>query len=482
MNRAIALLLAASTLAGCAVGPRYASPAPPARATAAFQSAPQGPTSIDPSSPVWWRLYQDPVLDRLVEQALAENLDLKVAASNLDYAEGLVSEARSDLLPSTTLSAGAAYGRSATANQAAIAAGQSHAKAGWGYTTGFSAAYQVDLFGQVRRAIEAARANAGSAQAAEDAVRVTVAAETTSAYAQACGYGAQAAVARRSLAAAQDTLDISRRQREAGAISDFDLARAEAALEQARAVVPPLDGQRRTALLELAALLGKTPSEIPPEAAACTAPPQLAQPLPTGDGAALLRRRPDVRQAERTLASDTAKIGVAVAEFYPSVSLGGSITDAAASVGGLRAPGSISYSLGPLVTWSFPNIALARAHVIEARAQASGALASFDSTVLQALKETEQALTTYGAELDHHAALKAAAAKSDEALRLARIQYEAGSISMLDLLTAQTTALGADQALAASDQQVALDQVAVFQALGGGWEQAPAVKALKIGG
>ncbi|QUD88075.1 efflux transporter outer membrane subunit [Phenylobacterium montanum] len=481
MRRPLFLLLAAAGLAGCAVGPRYATPQTPAPAAGSFSSAPAVVTSGDATSPTWWRLYQDPVLDRLVEQALAENLDLKVAAANLDYAEGLVSETRSNLLPSTTLDAGAAYGRSAAANQAAIAAGKSHAKAGWGYSTGFSAAYQVDLFGQVRRAIEAARANAGAAQAAEDAVRVTVAAEATSAYAQACGFAAQAAVARRSLAAAQETFDISRRQREAGAISDFDLARAEAALEQARAAIAPLDGQRRTALLELAALLGKTPSEIPAEAAACVAPPQLAQPLPTGDGATLLRRRPDVRQAERVLASDTARIGVAVAEFYPSVSLGGSIADAAGSVGGLRRPGSISYSLGPLVTWSFPNIALARAHVIEARAQASGALASFDSTVLQALKETEQALTAYGAELDRHGALKAAAARSDEALRLARIQYEAGTISMLDLLTAQATALGADQALAASDQQLALDQVAVFQALGGGWEQAPKVTALKVG-
>jgi outer membrane protein TolC len=243
-----------------------------------------------------------------------------------------------------------------------------------------------------------------------------------------------------------------------------------------------LDGQRRSALLELTALLGKAPSEIPADAAACSAPPQLSQPLPVGDGAALLRRRPDVRQAERTLASDTARIGVATAEFYPSVSLGGSIVDAGASLNAMKQPGSISYSLGPLVTWSFPNITLARAHLIEARAQASGAIASFDSTVLQALKETEQALTSYGAELDHHTALKAAAAQSEEALRLARVQYQAGSISLLDLLVAQTTALNANQALSASEQQIALDQVAVFQALGGGWEQAPAVKPPKVPG
>ena len=482
MKRLIPILLAGTALAGCAVGPRYQAPVTPANGSGPFASAPSGPTSAEASSPTWWRLYDDPVLDHLVEQALTENSDLKAAAANLAYAEALVGEARSNQLPSTTLTAGPQYGRSAAANAQAIAAGKSHAPSAWTFSTGFGAAYQVDLFGQIRRGIEAAKANAGAAQAAEDAVRVTVASETASAYAQACGFAAQAAVARSSLAAAQDTFDITQRQRQAGAVSDFDLARAAAALEQARAAVPVLDGQRRVALLELTALLGRTPSEIPPEAAACQAIPRLSQPVPVGDGAALLRRRPDVRQAERALASETAKIGVAVAEYYPNVSLGGSIADAGGSFRALGQPGSISYSVGPLVTWSFPNIALAHAHVAEAKAQASASLANFDSAVLQALKETEQALTSYGAEIDRNVALKAAADRSDEALRLARVQYGAGSISLLDLLVAQTTANAADQALAASNQQLALDQVAVFQALGGGWEQAPAVKAPRVAG
>lgn len=481
-GQAICLLFSASALAGCAVGPHYVAPATPAPAAGPFASSPPAQTSTEPTSPTWWRLYDDPVLNGLVEQALVENRDLQVAAANLAYAEALVGEARTALLPSTDLSAGAAYGRSATGNAFAEAAGKSHASSAWGYSTGFAAAYQVDLFGQVRRAIEAAKANASAASAAEDAVRVTVAAETTSAYVQACGYAAQAAVARRSLDAAQQTYDITLRQRDLGAVSDFDLTRAAALLEQAKAVVPALDGQHRNALLELTALLGKTPSQIPVEAARCASPPQLSQPLPTGDGAALLRRRPDVRQAERNLASETARIGVAVSQLYPSISLGGSITDAAGSIKQLSAPGSISYSLGPLITWSFPNITLARAHIAEARAQASGALASFDSVVLQALKETEQALTSYGAELDRHTSLKAAADQSNEALRLARIQYAAGSASMLDLLTTQTNAATADQALAVSDQQLTSDQVAVFQALGGGWEQAPRVIPPMVGG
>lgn len=474
-------LLAAVALSGCAVGPRYVQPAPPATAAGAFASAPLAPVSSEATQGNWWRLYQDPVLDRLVAEALTENRDLEAAAANLAYAQGLLGEARSGLLPSTSLSAGASYGRSSVGNAFAQAAGKSHAASDWGYSTGFTAAYQVDLFGQVRRQIEAARANAGAASAAEDAVRVTVAAETTAAYVQACGYAAEAQVARRNVASAEETFDITRRQHAAGAVSDFDLSRAAAVLEQARASLPVLEGQRRSALLELAALLGRTPEQIPADAAQCVIPPSLAQPIPVGDGAALLRRRPDVRQAERNLAADTARVGVAITQLYPRVTLGGSITDAAGSLKQMNAPGSIAYSLGPLVTWSVPNFTVARAHVIEARAQASAALASFDSTVLQALKETEQTLTAYGAQLDQRRSLKAAAERSQEALRLARIQYAAGAISQLDLLTATTSADAADQALAAANLQVGLDQVAVFQALGGGWEAAAPVIPPKVG-
>ncbi|MDR3509597.1 MAG: TolC family protein, partial [Caulobacteraceae bacterium] len=172
---------------------------------------------------------------------------------------------------------------------------------------------------------------------------------------------------------------------------------------------------------------------------------------------------------------ETARIGVAVSELYPSISLGGSIADAAGAVSHLSAPGSISYSLGPAITWNFPNISLARTHIAESRAQASGALASFDATVLTALKETEQALTTYGAELNRNAALKAADDQNAAALRLAQVRYDAGAISLTDLLLIQQAAANADQALAASDQQMISDQVALFQTLGGGWEQAPRV-------
>ena len=473
--------VAAVALASCAVGPNYRAPTTPPSAAGPFVSTAPSSAAAEAVPPDWWRLYNDPVLDRLVLEALAENQDLKVAEANLANAEALVSQARAGLFPSTTTTASVDRGRVATAASDFPSLAKAKASAITTYSTGFSAAYQLDLFGQIRRSIEAAKANAQSAEAAEDAVRVTVAAETAAAYANVCGYAEQAAVARRSVRVIQNTYDITVRQRDAGALSDFDVARQATLLEQARAVVPTIEGQRRAALFELTALLGKTPAEAPADAAACQTPPKVDHPLPVGDGAALLKRRPDVRQADRQLASATAKIGVAVSGLYPSVSLGGSISGTATQPSQLLNYAAVAYSVGPLITWSFPNTLVALAQIREARAVASGALASFDSTVVQALKETEQALTTYAAELDRHAALTAARDRANEAFRLAQLQYQAGTASFLDLLTAETTVVSADQALAASDQLISSDQVAVFQALGGGWEDAPAVVAPKVG-
>jgi NodT family efflux transporter outer membrane factor (OMF) lipoprotein len=477
VNRRIAHLglIGVLALAGCEVGPRYVAPGVAPTTAPPFVSATPGVAASDQGPPAaWWRLYDDPVLDRLVPEALAENADLKTAQANLIYAQGLLDEARVGLFPSTDLSAGAAYGKSSSA-ELLSSVGGGPAKPQWAFTGGFSAAYQLDLFGRIRRGIEAAKANAQAAADAENVVRVTVAAETTDAYANVCAYAEQAAVARHSVSVLQQGYDILVTERSLGAVSDLDVARQATLLDQARSIVPTLDGQRRAALFELAALLGRTPAEIPADAAACAIPPRIAQALPVGDGAALLRRRPDVAEAERNVAAATARIGVATADLYPTISLTGAVNSAAGSFSGLGASSAVSYALGPLLTWSFPNILAAKAHIRETTAQTSAAIASFDSTVLIALRDTETELTTYGGELNRHAALVSARTNANRAFALAQIQHGAGSISFLDLLTAEATLVTADQQLAQSDQAVSNDQVAVFQALGGGWEQAPVV-------
>ena len=465
-----AILAAAGALGGCAVGPRLVTPHAPPAAAAPFRGADRA-DMIAPAPPpaLWWRLYRDPVLDALVTEALTHNEDLKVAAANLAYAQALLEEAQAGRFPSTVLTAGGpTYGKSSLQNLEGAAAAT-------GYSAGLTASYQVDLFGRIQRGIQASRANAEAAQGAEDVVRVTVAAQTAGAYADICAYGEQVDVARRSLALVQESYDLTVAQRDAGALSDFDVARQATLLAQAKAAIAPLEGQKRVAQFTLAALVGRTPGQLPAEATACHVPPALTAPLPAGDGAALLRRRPDLRQAERQVVAATARIGVAAADLYPTITVGGAVNNAASSVPGLGRSAGATYSVGPLLSWSFPNILTARARVKEAGAQASGALASFDGVVLQALSETEKALATYVAERDRRVALMEARTGADEALRLADIQFRSGAASQLDLILAETTAVSAAQAVAQSDQAVIQDQIGVFQALGGGWEGAAPV-------
>jgi NodT family efflux transporter outer membrane factor (OMF) lipoprotein len=472
---------AALALAGCEVGPNYRLPPSPEPVGAGFVSATPAiaaPTAQPATE--WWRLYQDPALDGLVQQALEHNTDLQTAAANLAQARALLNQARAGLFPSTSEAFGGNFGRSALGDYEASTQGRRQPDV-WDYDAALDVSYEIDLFGQVRRSIEAAKADAQAAAAAENLVRVTVAAETARAYADACAFHEQADVARQSVQIEQQTFDIALRQRAAGASSDLDVARAATLLDQTRAQIPTLEGQRRAALFQLAVLTGRPPQQISQEADACKTPPGLGQPIPVGDGAALLRRRPDVQRAERQLAAATAGIGVAVANLFPQVTLGASSTAGAPTLGGLGQYKNITLSAGPLITWSFPNLAVAAAQTASAKASASAALSTYNGVVLNALQETETALTTYGGELDRHGALASARDNANNALRLAKVQFDAGSASFLDLLLAQRTEADAQSALAQSDQALIADQITVFKALGGGWENAPAVQPAKAG-
>ena len=459
--RRLAFAFSALALAGCTVGPQYAAPKTPPSAGAAFASATPAIAAPAPPPGDWWRLYSDPVLDGLIQSSLANNKDLQVALANLAEARGLLREARAGRFPSTTTSAGATRGRNRVFNPTVPSS--------WAYDAGLDVSYEVDLFGRVSRTIEAARADAEAVAAAADAVRVAVAAETARAYAEACSAGQSLAVARHSLQLVGDTFDITSRRRDAGAASDFDVARASALVEQTRAAIPTLEGRRRSSLYQLAVLTGRPPAEIPAGAEACAMPPRTTAPIPVGDGAALLARRPDVREAERRLASATAGVGVATASLYPSVTLGGSISG---NRGGLNQTGNttLSYSIGPLISWNFPNVMVARARIAQAEARSAGALARFDAAVLAALQETEQSLAAYGAELDRRSALAAARDQNAEAARIARVRYDAGASSFLELLDAERSLVDSDAALAASDEALVANQIAVFKALGGGWQ------------
>jgi len=464
------MLVLTAFLAACTLGPDYRPPAPPVGSTAPLTGSDAKTASAQPLPPGWWRLYDDPRLNDLVEQAFAVNDELKVAEANLAAARAIFEGARALQLPQTATEGSATYGRNPTLDTILETEGH-EPQDSWLFDATFDVSYELDLFGHVRRSVEAARDNAEAVAAARDGLRVTIAAETARAYGSVCALGEQLAVARHSLGVVQDELRIVENRRAAGAGTDFDVVRSKTLVAQVKAILPPLEGQREAALLELTALLGRTPARAPRKVLDCTTPPQLTEAVPVGDGAALLQRRPDIREADRKLATALAEIGVAKADLFPRVTLNGFYGGASNQITLLGSNSGLAWGLGPAISWSFPNLAGPLARLAQSRAAARGALAQYDATVLTALKETAQALAAYRAELDHHAALAAAASEAGQALGMARDQFTAGGISHLDLLTTEQTKVAADQAVAASDAALIQDQIALFKALGGGWER-----------
>ena len=455
--RRLLTLTGALVLTGCAaVGPDFRSPAPEAPSQAPFVSS-RSPTFTQDQPPGrWWSLFADPLLDQLVEEALAANTDLRVAGANLARARALLRETRAGRLPSTDLNADIRYAQDPGGDPALR------------YDAGLDVSYQVDLFGGIRRAIEASRADVDAVKAAFDNTRISVAAETVRAYADACSAGQQLAVARDSLSVQEQTFDLTRRLFEGGRGTALDTGQAGAQLEQVRATLPTLEAQRTGALFRLAVLTGRPPANFPAQVANCRRPPQLSRPLPVGDGASLLSRRPDIRQAERELAAATARVGVATADLYPKVTLGGSVGSSAIGLGAIG--DGFRFNIGPLISWSFPNMEVARARLGQARATADAALANFDGTWLRALEETEGGLTRYARELERRDSLRRARAQAAEAARIARLRYQAGRDPFQIVLDAERSLSNIEAELARSEAQLSDYLVSVFLALGGGWQ------------
>jgi len=457
-------------LASCAVGPKAPDAALPPSASGAFLGAATPAVSAEAARDDWWRLYQDPALDALVAEALANNNDLEAAAANLRRVRAALGEARTARLPGTTTSAAYSTGRPSAATVPGLPPGTEAPETDT-YDVGLDVAYEVDLFGRVGSVIRAARADADAAAAALDVIRVSVAAETARAYADACSANARIDVAQRTVELQTRTMELTRTLLDAGSGNGLDVARARSALETNRASLPPLRAERDGALFRLATLTGRTPAESSEAARICARPPQLTQPVPIGDGARLLARRPDVRRAERELAAAAARVNVATADLFPRITLGGGLGATALDAGGLGDSENFRFSVGPLISWSFPNVFAARARIEQADAASEAALARFDQTVLVALQETETALANYANELDRRAALQAARDQAAEAARLSRLRLDAGVDSFLSVLDAQRTLAAADAQLAASDALVTTYQIALFKALAGGWGQ-----------
>jgi len=456
--------ISALALAACAAGPNYVPPLPVAAAQGPLATA-GAPVSEAQTPNQWWSLYDDPVLNGLVADALAANTDIRVAVARLDRAKASLRLAKSDLLPQTSLNASPAYGR-LPANQRLPGAKRED----WQVDAGLDISYEVDLSGRVRREIEAAHGDVSAAAADADAVRVAIVAETTRAYVEAASAAEQIKVAQNIVGLLDRSTGITQKRFDAGRAERLDVARLSTLAEQRRAEIPPLIAERQAALFRLAMLTGRTPDALPQAAATRDTTPTIGQLIPVGDGGTLLARRPDVRAAERRLAADTARIGVATADLYPRITLGGSIGQSSAGFSDLFGAGPLRWLLGPLISWNFPNQSAARARIAEAKADREGSLATFDGTVLRALQETDTALSAYAQSLNRRQALTAARDEAARAARIVQARQREGQVDYLTLIDAERTNAEAEAALAQSSFAVAAAQIDLFRALGGGWQ------------
>ena len=460
LRRGAAVLLAALAAAGCAVGPDYHKPH---SAPVTLASPEQARFSADRLQRDWWKQLQDPQLDRLIELALARNLDIRIAQARLAESRAALDEKQLDQLPAVTLGGG--YERSLS--QANAGAGQRNLAQS--YRAGFDATWELDLFGRLRRAAEGAAARS-EAQAADLAqTRIVVAAEVARNYFELRGAEQRLAVARANLDSQRDSLRVIQAMVTAGRGDEGDLASARAELETVQASVPVQIAARRLAQYRIAVLAGLRPVELGELDGDRVLPP-LDTRLPIGDVSALLSRRPDVLAAERNMAAANADVGVATAELYPRIDLGGFLGFVALRGADFGSSASRAFSVAATANWPAFHLPTALARKRGAVARSDGAVASYEQTVLRAVEELESALTEYGQTQQRLGSLAQAAVHSGRAAELAQLRYREGSAPYLTVLDAQRTLLRAQDAVAVAETESYTRLIALYKALGGGWE------------
>ncbi|WP_223807258.1 efflux transporter outer membrane subunit [Montanilutibacter psychrotolerans] len=467
--RPLVLGLAAALLSACAVGPDYVRPTPAAPDHFVQQPALVSADDATPRADAeFWRGFGDPLLERLVDETLVANHDLRIALARLDQANALLRNARIDRYPTVTASAQASESRASSDQAPGVALGDRDVES---YSVGINASWELDLFGRVRRGVEAQRAQAWASASDLDALQVSVVAEVVRGYFDLRGQQERLRVARGNADNQRETLRLVEARLDAGRGTEFDTARARAQLEATLARVPALEADVAVGMHRLAVLSGRTPDALIAELEAPRALPVLPAKLDAGIPGELLRRRPDVIAAEHRLHAATARIGVATADLFPRFTLGGLIGSQAIDSSALfeRASETRLVALG--IDWSFLDIGRVRARIAAADADAEGELARYQQSVLLALEDTENALLRHGRARVEDAHLERAAADSARAAELARLRFEAGAADLFEVLDAERTRLQAQDAFAAARTRTATSVVALYKAMAGGWPQ-----------
>jgi NodT family efflux transporter outer membrane factor (OMF) lipoprotein len=460
---ASAALASSFLLAGCMVGPDYKGPphpAPLAEQAPSFHRAPVAEASAGPPAAHWWEGLKDPELDRLVEAALAHSPDVRAAEARLRQSRALVRERKSDLLPSGSASTGFLYADI----PGGLGGGAGALKL---YNAGFDASWELDLFGGARRAEESAAAQAEAVQADLDDLRVSLAAETAQAYVALRDQQQRHAIAEASAEIEQRMVDLAVQRRGQGVGSELDLERLRGQLESTRASVIPIQGQIDEQLDRLAVLTGRAPGALDAELSPAAALPELPAEVAVGDPADLLRRRPDIRAAERRLKAQNAVIGQRTADLFPKINLLGLIGWGSADLTHLF-DGTTSVA-APMLQWNAVDFGRTRARIAQASAGRDEAAAQYESVVLDALRDAESSLSRLGHARQDVVALARVKASADHAATLMRQRQEAGVASTIDVLDTERTRLEAEQNLAAARAQLDQAYVSLQKSLGLGW-------------
>ena len=452
------LLVAA--LAACTVGPNYKTPdTPPANIVHAKAA------NYDQSrfETVWWQQFDDPTLNQLVSQSLQGNRDLRVAFARWKAARAIRDDISNDNLPVVTSRASSQQGRAQVPGQTENRVNIER------YDLGLDMAWEVDLFGRIQRELESSDAREDAAAADLYQLRVTMIAELVDAYGQLRGAQLRERIALANLKNQNDSRSVTVSRRDAGIGNELDVVRADARLAAVEASVPQLQAEQVREKNRIATLLGERPDKLSVDLSP-KALPAIAKALPVGDPGELLQRRPDILSAERKLAAATADVGVATADLFPRVSLSGFLGFTAGRGSQIGSSAARAWGLGPSITWAAFDLGSVRARIRGANAEAEGALATYEQQVLLALEESENAFSDYAKRQQRLLSLIKQSESSRAAADLAGIQYKEGSVDYLVLLDAERERLNAEDAQAQGEIDQYRGIVAIYKALGGGWD------------
>ncbi len=494
IRSAIAAAPLVGLLAACTVGPDYK---PPDAAVPGQFAGAAVPAETDVPLARWWTGFDDPTLDDLVARALRDNLDLQTAASRIREARQQEIVAGAAAWPSLSANAQFSYthlsqnslgsfggifgGAGGTGGRAGVAGAGSPSEFGLPgfdfntYQLGFDASWELDLFGRTRRAVEAARDNTTGSVWTERDTQVSLVAEVADTYLAMRAAQRRLAINRRDLTRQQDLLDQIRARAASGLGTGLDVRQQETAVASTASALPPLSAEVEVRRHALGVLLGE-----PPEAlltALGVAAPPMPPAIPAGLPADLLRRRPDIRATERQLAAATANIGVAVADYYPEITLTASPALVSTALSNLLTWGSRNLSVGPGLTWNIFDGGKVKANVAIATEHQRQALLAYRKTVLTALQDVEDALTRCDSDRTRHQDLARQTDSARAAAELSRVQYSSGLVPLSTVLTTEAALLSADDTEAQNDATTAQDVVALYKALGGGWSETHPVLA-----